>query len=457
MTVTNPTSSANVLNDSGPWRMLFEHARHHDTSQFKAQLSRVISQLDQLMSEQLSAVIQASEFKQLEATWSGLHSLVQLPVSSRRIKVKLLDYSWNMLSTDLNQSFEISRSALFKKVYSKELDTAGGQPFGLLVVDHHVHSDLDEKCDFDDLYTLQLLAELGERSLCPVVLGVDNYFFGDDPSRLAHDHARIDRILTSLDLQSWQLLREHHSSRFLHLVLPEYRVRAPWQHYPAGFVFSEANTNNSVLWGNAAYLLAANVIREFDRISWFGFLRAHDATGNHGVLIDLNGSACSPLKARIDIFSESDSFWADQGFVPVSSLYLSGQLGLFSNQSVWKPVSEASKTSGMLQTNLMACRFGHYIKAQMRDQVGSFDSAATCQRELDRWLQTYISNVDYGDESIMARYPLKHAEVRFIADRHDTTRYRCEIKLQPQYQYEMLDTHITLMTDVSSDKLGETV
>ncbi len=111
--------------------MLFEHARQHDASQFKALLSRVITQLDQLLSEQLSAVIQAEEFKRLEASWSGLHSLVQLPVSSRRIKVKLLDFSWNMLSTDLNQSFEISRSALFKKIYAKELDTAGGPAFWL--------------------------------------------------------------------------------------------------------------------------------------------------------------------------------------------------------------------------------------------------------------------------------------------------------------------------------------
>ncbi|WP_019613332.1 type VI secretion system contractile sheath domain-containing protein [Psychromonas ossibalaenae] len=455
MAVNNPTSFANVLTDSGQWRMLLEHAQEQDVSRFKVQLCRIITQLDQLMSEQLSAVIEAPEFKKLEASWSGVHSLVQLPVSQRRIKVKLLDFSWKMLSTDLNQSFEVNRSALFKKTYANELDTAGGQPFGLLVVDHHIQSDLDADADFDDLYTLQLLAELGERSLCPAVLGVDNDFFGDDPARLMHDHTRIKRILNSLDLQSWQLLRSHSASRFLHLVLPEYRIRQARRNYPAGFVFNEKNTNQSVLWGNPAYLLAANVIREFDRISWFGFLRAHDTSGSYGALIDVKDNVCSPLRARIDIFCESDGFWAEQGFVPVSSIYLSGQLGLFSNQSVWKPVNEAAKTSAMLQTNLMACRFGHYIKAQMRDRVGSFDSAASCQRDLDKWLQNYISNVDYGDETIMARYPLKHAEVAFIEDRNDATRYHCRIKLQPQYQYEMLDTHITLSSDVSASELGE--
>jgi len=141
MTVNNPTSFANVLDDLGQLRMLLKHARKQDKASFKALLCRVITQLDQLMSEQLCEVIEAPEFKKLEASWSGLQSLLLLPVSYRRIKVKLLDFSWQMLSTDLNQSFEISRSALFKKVYSNELDTSGGQPFGLLIVDHHVQSD----------------------------------------------------------------------------------------------------------------------------------------------------------------------------------------------------------------------------------------------------------------------------------------------------------------------------
>ena len=455
MTISNPTSSSNVLAETGQWRMLLELAKQQDNDGFVALLSRVIAQLDQTLSDQLAEIMQAKEFKKLEATWSGLASLAELPVSGRRVKIKLLDFSWSMLSTDLNQSFEVSRSALYKKVYANELDTAGGQPFGLLVVDHLAHSDLDDDSDFDDLYTLQLLAELGERSLCPVALGVDRYFFGDDPARLLHDSARLTRILNSDDLQSWQLLRNHSSSRFLHLVLPEFRIREPYRHYSAGFVFNEPNTNNSVLWGNAAYLLAANVIREFDRISWFGFLRAYDKTGRDGALVKPSMPICTPLKAHVDLYSENDGFWSEQGFVPVTSVYLSGQLGLFSNQSVWKPVDEASKTSAMLQTNLMACRFGHYIKAQIRDRVGSFDSAMTCQRDLERWLQQYMSEVDYGDESIMARYPLKHADVQLVQDERDATKYRCQIKLQPQYQYEVLDTHIVLMTDVAARKLGE--
>ncbi|MDD1783979.1 type VI secretion system contractile sheath large subunit [Enterovibrio sp. ZSDZ35] len=449
--MSSPDSAIN-LESSEHWRALLESSRTNNVGQFKAQLSKLIDAIDEKVSEQLSAVIQASEFKKLESSWRGIQSLIELPISLRRIRVKILDASWKEVANDVSLSFSVTQSVLYRKTYSQELDTAGGQPFGMMVVDHRVHPDFSEDSDYDDLYTLQLLSEVGERALCPVVLGVDPFFFGDQPERQLHDNARIARILDSDDYRSWQLLRKNSSSRFLHLVLPEYSQRMPWINYPAGFVFNEHPVYDPVLWGNPAYLLASNVLREFDRISWFGFMRAYDETASHGAILPENENQ----HARVDIFSEEDGFWSEQGFVSLTSLYLSGQKGFFSNQSVWRAPDEASRLLGMLQTNLMACRFGHYIKAQLRDQVGSFDSAADCKRSLERWIQKYISAVDYGDDAVMARYPLKSCEINLTEDASDVTRYLCEIKLQPQYQYEILDAQIVLSTAVSANEVGET-
>lgn len=435
------------------WLEMEELARLQQVVQFKAVLSRLIGALDRCISEQLSQVIQAPSFKQLESSWMGLQSLTQLPVSQRRVKVKVLDLSWNQVSSDLNLSFDIKQTALFKKLYANELDTAGGTPFGLVVVDHKVHPDYAEECDYDDLYTLQLLSELAERAMCPVVLGVDEFFFGDDPNRQLHDAARIDRILDSHDYRSWTLLRQKESARFLHLALPEYHLRAAYQNHAAGFIFDEANQSAHALWGNAAYLLASNVIREFDRISWFGFLRSYNEFGSHGAIVE--SSVGKSTLAKVDIFSEEDGFWAEHGFIALSSLYLTQQKGFFSNQSVWRAPNEAARVLGMLQTNLMACRFGHYIKAQIRDQVGRYDSAADCKRSLERWLQKYISEVDYGEDSVMARYPLKACEVTLLEDPQDNTRYQCQIMLQPQYQYEIMDAQVVLSTSLSRQDVGE--
>ncbi|CAH8208766.1 hypothetical protein VAEKB19_3580001 [Vibrio aestuarianus] len=61
----------------------------------------------------------------------------------------------------------------------------------MVMVDHKVSADYADDQEYDDLYTLQLLSELGELCFCPMVLGTDEFFFGDEPRRLLHDSARI--------------------------------------------------------------------------------------------------------------------------------------------------------------------------------------------------------------------------------------------------------------------------
>lgn len=428
-------------------------ARLQQKDNFKAALTKIIASLDEKLSEQLSLIIQEPCFKKLESSWQGLQSLSFLPVSHRRVKIKLLDLSWSYLSSDLNLSFDIRHSNLYKKIYSNELDTAGGIPFGLLLVDHKINPDDIESSDYDDLYTLQLLSELSDKSMCPVIMGVDEFFFGDNPKRQLHDPFRVDRILSSYDFRTWTLLRQKKSTRFLHLVIPEYLQRKPYQYCFAGFVFNELNNTEHCLWGNAAYLLTANVIREFNRICWFGFLRSYDESGSFGAIVNLGND--KEIIPKVDIFSEDDGFWAEHGFIPLCSLYLSDQKGFFSNQSVWQAPNDESRVLGMLQTNLMACRFAHYIKAQLREQVGKFDSAEECKTNLERWLQKYISAVDYGEDSVMAKYPLKAFSVQIEKDPQDNTKYFCQIMLQPQYQYEYLDAKVLLSTPISAQEIGE--
>lgn len=422
---------------------LMAAVRNGSSAGFTAALTRLIASLDELISAQLSQVVQHTCFKRLEASWRGLLMLSSQPVSRRRVKIKMLDFKWRAVASDLNTSFDIRQSVLYRKLYSNEFDTAGGMPFGLLIVDHNIAVDYRTENDYDDLYTLQLLAELGEVAMCPVVMGVDAFFFGDNPRRQLHDGNRVKRILESDDFRLWQQLRENSSARFLHLVLPEYLQRVPYRNYGAGFLFTEDSHYQFALWGNSAYLLAANVIAEFERISWFGFLRSYDHYGSCGAIIQRS------VAAKVDISSEESAFWSEQGFIPLTSVYLSGQKGFFHNQSVWNTGDGALRISGMLQTNLMACRFGHYIKAQLRDRVGRYDTIDDSKRHLERWVKNYVSDVDYGDDSVMARYPLKSCDIHIEEVDTDASRYLCRIILQPQYQYEMMDARVTLSTTLN--------
>ncbi len=425
---------------------------HHDQSDwFEAVVQKLISEIDECLSRQLELIIQAPVFKELEALWRNLSALIGEGYPRGQVRIRILDMTWQQLSDDLNLSFSLKESLIYRRVYQQEFSTSGGQPYGLLLINHAVSTDVDHITGHDDLYTLQLLGQLGHEALCPVLMSASDNFIGTSDPDVWTDPERVRRILASDDFSSWQQLRAEPVSQFLGLTIPALQVRQPWSDYSNQFLFDEQPayySDSHILWGNSAFALARNVIREFCRISWFGFLRTGSSPRNGGAIVDL----FSPAVASVRITPLLENFYSDRGFIPLSTGYLDKTVGIFSNRSIFHPEAAGSSdnaVASMLQTTLLACRIGHYLKIQIRDKIGSYKTAAECERELNRWLQTYTSNVEHAEEHILARYPLKKAQVRVIG--HSSSgHYHCQISLQPQYQFDFLSSSIVLKTELAS-------
>lgn len=412
-------------------------------------ISNLIVGIDQKISQQLSKIIQHKNFRELEALWRSLFVLVNTEYSTSRVKIKVLDISWGEISKDLNLSYDIKHTSLYYKIYSKELDTAGGFPYGALAICHRLSNDNNNDDyftnDFDDIYTTQLLGELGDVCLCQILIGLDEYFFGDNPDAILHNQERIQRIVQSQDFIAWQNLRKNKSSRFLNIVFPDYLVRKPYENYFSKFVFNETLTGACEgLWGNAVFLLVSNIIREFSRISWFGFLRAYDENGEHGAVVKLPKPLRVVPKSNFSV--ESDNYLSDFGLTVLSNVYLTDFYGFYSNSSVKYSKNDTEKVINMMQTNLMSCRFSHYIKVILRDKVANYDTPEDCKKFLDNWISKYVMNSSFADESIVSQYPLKNAEIEVFARKDDATVYDCEVKIEPQYQYDLSTVSITLLT-----------
>ena len=116
------------------------------------------------------------KFEALEGRWRNLHELVNLPVNYKALKVRVFNISWREISQDLNISTSVKHSRLYNLIANREFNTLGGEPYGLIVIDHNLTLDIDYENEFDDLYTLELLASLGEKSLCPIILDADEVF-----------------------------------------------------------------------------------------------------------------------------------------------------------------------------------------------------------------------------------------------------------------------------------------
>ncbi|MGY0217411.1 type VI secretion system contractile sheath domain-containing protein [Endozoicomonadaceae bacterium StTr2] len=427
---------------------------HRDDDWIEAVVQGVIASIDDVMGRQLEQVIQADCFKQLEALWRNVQALAGEGYPRGQIRIRLLDMTWQQVSDDLNLSFSLRDASLYRRVCLQEFSTPGGQPFGLLVVDHAITSELDPVSGHDDLFTLQLLGQLGREALCPVLMSIANDFIGTNDPDVWTDPARVRRILASDDFTGWRQLRQQDDTRFVGLTFPALRVRDPWHDYHDQFIFSEQDAlfpDSNTLWGNSAFAMARNVLREFCRISWFGFLRSGTTVNNGGALVDLYPSPVTALR----LTPELENFYSDNGFIPLGTGYLDGKVGIFSNRSVFQPQAFNGHASddvviSMLQTTLLACRIGHYLKVQIRDKIGSYKSMGECERELNEWLQAYTSNIEQAEEHILARYPLKRARVRVEGD-EKTGRYHCQVSLQPQYQFDFLGASILLRTEMEGN------
>lgn len=412
-----------------------------------AQAKYLIAEIDRKISAQLTKIITHPEFEQLESRWRSLQELIYLPINYQVVKIKILNISWAEISQDLNISSSVKQSKLYNLIANKEFNTLGGEPYGLITIDHQFSLELDYDNEFDDLYTLELLAELGERSLCPFILDVDENFFGAKGEMFLSDLERVSRVLTSNDFDGWHRLRGLKSTQFIGLVFNKVAIRKRYRQLSANFIFNEIH-NETHLWGNAAMTFMKNVMLEFNRVRWFGFLKSRKINSLGGSTIGTFAlSSNRPLDRpyfRTRLSAETATYLAKQGFVSVFYNPLNEKYFFQSNNSIRKESS--SENRYLLQTTLMISRIAHYLKVQLRTMIGTMMEPHDCENQLNHWLEQYCSNSIVSDESTLATMPLQTAKVKVIEEDASDRRYSCHIDLVPQYQYDRVTSLVSLST-----------
>ena len=419
-----------------------------DASWLQCELTRLIADIDDMISSQLNAFLHHKTFQQMEARWRSLFLLSSLPLHKSKVKIKLLDMNWSDISNDLNQSYSVQASQLYNKIGNLELNLLGGEPFGTICIDHFVSMELDEETGLDDIYTLDLMAKLGEILLCPFVLSVDDHFFSGTGAEWIADTKRINKILQHEEYEAWQNFRLHPASKFIGLVIPKVLIRQDYKNHKAKFIFNESH---NPLFGNAVFAFAATLLIEFQRVNWFGFLKARNIKGNTGAIVNNDNAKRSAgylakPKTDIKLNDTKAKFYSEQGFIPLTCNYLTEKVYLYGNNSVFNANGIRDKeVLSQLQITLLACRIAHYLKAQSRNMIASTMNANECQNHLQRWIEGYTSNSSTSDEAVLAQYPLSKAKIS-VEESPNTQSFHCELRMVPQYHYDALAIEVFLTT-----------
>jgi type VI secretion system protein ImpC len=93
-------------------------------------------------------------------------------------------------------------------------------------------------------------------------------------------------------------------------------------------------------------------------------------------------------------------------------------------------------------------RFAHYLKAMMRDKIGSFMTRQDCEKFLNQWISQYVVNDDNASQSAKASHPLREAAIQVSEVAGKPGAYRAVAFLKPHFQLDELSVSLRLVADL---------
>jgi type VI secretion system protein ImpC len=423
-------------------------------------ISARIADIDQLLSAQLNEIIHAPEFQKLEASWRGLNYLVQQSETSTMLRIRVMNVSKEDLRKDLERAAEFDQSALFKKVYEEEYGTFGGAPYGALVGDYEFtrHSQ--------DIALLEKISQVAAGAHAPFIAAANPELFNLDSFTDLGVPRDLAKGFDTVEYVKWKSFRESEDSRYVGLCLPHILMRLPYgpDTVPVeNFNFKEdvdGKQHMKYLWGNAAYALGTRLTDAFALYGWCAAIRGVEGGGlveglpTHTFMTD-EGEVALKCPTEIAITDRREKELSDLGFIPLVHCKGTDYAAFFGTQSSQKAkkydtdiANANARLSTQLQYILCISRFAHYLKAMMRDKVGSFMSRVDCERFLNRWISNYVTPDDTASPAVKAQFPLREARIDVSEVPGKPGVYKAAAFLRPHFQLDELSVSLRLVAEL---------
>jgi type VI secretion system protein ImpC len=432
----------------------------------EAMINTRISQLDQLISGQLNAVMHHEAFQKLEGSWRGLQYLISKSETGQRMKIRVLNVSKKDLLKDMEKASEFDQSALFKQVYEEEFGTFGGAAYGAMIGDYEFSNHPQ------DIALLEKISQVAAASHAPFISAASSQLFNWDSYTELSGPRDLAKIFQGADYAKWRSFRESEDSRYVALALPHILMRLPYgkANVPVeSFNFEEevdGTDHSKYLWGNAAYALGTRLTESFAKHSWCAAIRGVEGGGLveglpvHNFKTD-EGDVALKCPTEIAITDRREKELADLGFIPLVHCKGTDFAAFFSTQTANKAkaydtdaASANARLSSQLQYIMAVSRFAHYLKAMMRDKIGSFMTKQNAQDFLNRWISNYVLLDDNASQETKARLPLREARIDVTEIPGKPGAYRAVAFLKPHFQLDELSVSLRMVADLPPPAKG---
>ncbi len=411
-----------------------------------ARIDAVIALLDARISSVVDEVLHHPKYQALEAAWRGIAHVVDRVAFDQNIRVEICHCPQADLRDDLLESPELTRSWLFRIVYTAEYGQFGGMPYGALFLDYAITASPP------DVAMLRSLAAVAAMSHAPAFLAAHPSLlhlesFDDLPFA-----TEIAAAFEGPGAIGWNALSANEDSRYVGVLLPRVLLRAPHRdatHPATHFVYDESVSRSAdMLWGSPIFAFAVRLADVFAaHRSYLGLL--DDAAGDAPPVLEAHPALeAHALKPSVEVVLSSriEHELSALGFIPLGYDSVESTLKFRSAPSLQRPRAfglseggEAATLNFLLGTrfpySLLASRFAHYLKVIERERVGAVLTRAETEREMNDWLRQFVVALDGASATVRLKYPLRAARVRLADVEGQAGWYRMEVLLQPHIKY----------------------
>ncbi|MEG3788841.1 type VI secretion system contractile sheath large subunit [Lysobacter sp. CCNWLW3] len=420
-----------------------------------------IAELDGIISEQVSAIMHHPEFQQLESSWRGLHYLCSQTSTGTTLKIKMFNSPKKDMVKDFKSAIDFDQSALFKKVYEEEFGTFGGSPFGTLIGDYQLGRSPE------DMYFIEQMSHVAAAAHAPFISAASEELFGLESFTDLGKPRDLAKIFDTVEYAKWKSFRDGEDSRYVGLTLPRFLGRLPYNPKDGttveGFNFVEdvdGADHSKYLWCNTAYAFGARLTQAFENYGWCAAIRGVEGGGlvedlpTHTFRTD-DGEVALKCPTEIAITDRREKELSDLGFIPLVHCKNTDYAAFFGAQSTQKArkyntdsANANSSLSAQLQYIFSISRIAHYLKAMMREKIGSFASAGNVEEFLNRWIAQYVLLDDNASQEAKAQHPLREASIQVSEIPGRPGVYRAVAFLRPHFQLDELSVSLRLVAEL---------
>ncbi|MCY1669059.1 type VI secretion system contractile sheath large subunit [Rhizobium sp. SL86] len=423
-----------------------------------AAIDHMIAEIDKKLSAQVDEVLHHQDFQAMESAWRGLKFAVDRTDFRQNIKIEIMNVSKDDLLTDFEDSPEVTKSGLYKHIYTAEYGQFGGQPVGAVVCNYAFGPGAQ------DVKLAQYCSSVGSMSHAPFIAGAAPSMFGVETFEEIPNLKDMESIFEGPKYAKWNAFRQTEDARYFALALPRFLLRTPYgaDTVPVkSFNYEEraAGETGNYVWGNAAIALATRISDSFANFRWCPNIIGPQSGGAVEDLpvhtFEAMGQLQNKIPTEVLISDRKEFELAEQGFIALTMRKGSDNAAFFSANSVQKPKAFGNTSEGkaaelnyklgtQLPYLMIVNRLAHYIKVLQRENIGSWKNRGELESELNNWIRQYVSDQENPSAEVRSRRPLRKAQITVSDVDGEPGWYSVGMAVQPHFKYMGADFTLSL-------------